>query len=246
MSSEPRDWLDSVDLSAESWWDKLGKPVHEEPATLKPAALPVSKAARALKQSFSWRSRKPGGARREGQRSGARKVPLPEDPVDPLSIFAIFGNRWRAKGQEPSVWRTRALALIAVTMSVSRGTSIERLCGLLPGEVLALRMPRSAWKWVIKWIRLRRAVELEESDHGPWLSLGHSRGMPRMMSWAATQTLHRAGLPGWRLGQLLRTGVRGETGWGAYLPQETFAEAAGRYLPQHSDLRQLVPARTGR
>ena len=98
----------------------------------------------------------------------------------------------------------RGLAVIAVAMSVAPGTTVESLCHMLPSEVMKLEMPRAAWKWVLQWLHARRAFLGSGSDHQPWLTFYGSRGMPKQVGWAACQTLHRAQLPGWRLGALLR------------------------------------------
>jgi hypothetical protein len=98
----------------------------------------------------------------------------------------------------------RGLAVIAVAMSAPPGTTLLALCRMLPAEVLALRMPRCAWKWVLRWLHARRAFLGSASDHQPWVTFLGSAGKSKQVGWAACQTLHRAGLPGWRISKILK------------------------------------------
>jgi len=162
-------------------------------------------------------------------------VPIPPFPVDPGIVQAVFQPRWRGKYRETSPWRIRGLAVIAVAMSLPKGITIWELCSMLPLEVLQLqlRMPLPAWKWVVKWLCMRRSIYREASDRRPWLTWGNSRGKPRQISWAATRTLHRAGLPGWRVSKLM------QSGWGIRVPQVPFEEAR-RFVPPDSWLWGLA------
>jgi hypothetical protein len=211
---EPRHWLDSVDLSAPDWWDKLDLPGEkklQQPAQaplLPPTQLPhrsISNRARAVKDSLPWPSRGPGGRHRGHRRSVGRMVPAPTVPVDPALVLEALQRRWRGKHGETLPWRCRGLAVLAVALAVPAGTTTEALVRMMPSEVLELRMPRAAWKWVLRWLRIRRQVLGPGSEYGPWTAFHGSRGMPRMIGWAATRTLDRAHLPGWRFGQLLRS-----------------------------------------
>lgn len=183
---------------------------------------------------ISPRSRKPGGARREGQRSGSRKIPIPTIPVIPDLVLSAFRRTWASKYPGTGPWRMRGLAVIAVAMSVNHGTTVQGLCGMLPVDILELKMPRAAWKWVMNWLHTRRAFLGSSSDHQPWLTFSNSRGMPKQVGWSACQTLHRAKLPGWRVSKLLKAG------WHDHHRPEPFHRAAARLLGWNSPLRQLV------
>jgi hypothetical protein len=187
-------------------------------------AQTLSKAASDVLAALPPGSRKPGGRHRAGQRSGDRVIPKPTIDVLPDMVLTVFQRRWHGKLPAPAPWRVRALAVIAVAMSLPSGTTTEALCQLRPHEVLALRMPRPAWRWVVKWLELRRRALGDSSDLQPWLAWFGSRGMPRQVSYAATRTLSRAGLPGWRMGKLLRSS------WSAHQRAERLPQAAGRSL----------------
>src|SRR5262249_97394 len=132
----------------------------EEPARPPPrTGTPPSRRAQALQQSFPWKSRKPGGRDRAGQRSLGRMVPKPSMEVKALVVEWVFDKRWQSKFRRPSPWRTRALAVIAAAMSVPRGTTIIQLCRMHPAEILKLTMPFGAWRWVFRWVGYRRVLE---------------------------------------------------------------------------------------
>jgi hypothetical protein len=95
-------------------------------------------------------------------------------------------------------------------------------------------MPGEAWKWVAKWLRTRRAAMLPESDWQPWGAYAMSNGVGQQLSWAAVKTLHRARVPPWRLGALLRAEWRH---WNRPIP---FSAWARRFLPAESSLRQMA------
>src|SRR5262245_16020808 len=131
----PRAWLDSV-LSAPDWWDKRTLPGEkrlEQPAQeplRQQAQLPhraVSKRARAVKASFSWESRGPGGSNRAHRRSVGRMVPVPTVPVDPALVLEALQRRWRGKYRVTLPWRCRGLAVLAVALAVPPGTTTETL-----------------------------------------------------------------------------------------------------------------------
>lgn len=148
---------------------------------------------------------KPGGRHRAGQRSGDRKIAVPTVSVDPALVLGVFQRRWRGKHRWTSPWRLRSLAAIAVALSAPHGTTVSAMTRLLPAEVLRLDMPRLPRVWVVRWAAFRRRVLGVGSDREPWLTYTGSRGTPRQVGWSATCTLARAGLPGWRLRQLLRS-----------------------------------------
>lgn len=183
------------------------------------------------------RSRKPGGARRAGQRSADRRVPTTTVPVMPPLVLEAFQRRWRGCDDRTWPWRRRGLAVLAAAMSVPPGTTVTRLCAMTPTEVLQLRMPFKAWTRVVRWLEVRRELLGDESDGLPWLSYHGSRGMPRQMCWAAMRTLQRAGIPGWRLRQLVRTT------WHPGSRVVPFASVARSLVGRQSPLRSLVHAR---
>ena len=261
MTNAPRDWWDNPELPGECserdfWQQHLERqerqqqklqppqqwPTQQQPHRPVVSVRSLSERARALRATFPLGTRKPGGRDRAGQRSAGRRIPKPFVPVDPYAVETIFGRRWDAKGRQPSVWRVRGLALVAVAMSVARGTTILRLCSMQPAEVLGLAMPKPAWRWVLKWLGMRRACETAASDQEPWLAIGHSRGTWKQMSWLATRTLDRAGLPGWRLCQLLRARSHPGSGWDLGQRLAKFREVT-RLLRRDSGLRQLGASR---
>lgn len=150
-------------------------------------------------------SRKPGGRRRCGQRTGDRFIPQAEQPVDLAMIDWVLSRPWRVGGYEPSIWRTRGLAVLAIATCVPRSTTTLELAAMLPAEVRELPLSRIGRRWVETWLTIRRRVLGASSDLEPWATFPGSRGRPRMLSWLATRTLARAGAPGWRLAQLLRS-----------------------------------------
>lgn len=166
---------------------------------------PLSQRAREVVQALPSQSRKPGGRRRAGQRSVDRRVPPANCPVMPALVLSAFQRRWRGKLLMTGPWRLRGLAVVAVAMSVRPGTTLAQFCALTPCEVMALRMPRVARGWVTKWLRLHQDTYGDGALSRPWLAWLNSRGRPKQIGWAASQTLHRAGLPGWRLSELLRS-----------------------------------------
>jgi hypothetical protein len=180
---------------------------ESRPPSPRPRAQRLSQATRECLSALPPRSRKPGGARREGQRSGSRKVPIPTIPVIPDLVLSAFRRTWASKYPGTGPWRMRGLAVIAVAMSANHGTTVQGLCGMLPVDILELKMPRAAWKWVMNWLHTRRAFLGSASDSpavGDLLRLspaGRSK-----FGWAACQTLHRAQLPGWRVSKLLEAG----------------------------------------
>ena len=143
-------------------------------------------------------------------------VPVPTVPVDPALVLEALQRRWRGKYRVTLPWRCRGLAVLAVALAVPPGTTTETLARMLPGEVLGLRMPRAAWKWVLRWLRIRRQALGPSSEYGPWTEFYGSRGMPRQISWAVTRTLHRAGQPGWRMRELLKSKWPEELGLRAF------------------------------
>ncbi|MBL8750922.1 MAG: hypothetical protein JNK78_17315 [Planctomycetes bacterium] len=161
---------------------------------------------------------------------------MPTVDVLPDLVLSAFQRRWRGKYRVTLPWRMRGLAMIAVAMSVPRDTTIQALSRMLPGDVLQLRMPLPAWRWVLRFLHTRRSILGSASDHQPWVTLFRSRGTPRQISWAATCTLSRAGLPGWRVSKLLRAS------WGGYAPFASFESAARRLLPRDSWMLELERA----
>lgn len=149
-------------------------------------------------------SRKPGGRHREGQRSGSRRAPAPTVPVDPYAALELLQLRWRGKYAFTSRWRLRSLAVIGVALAVPVGMPTYALCELRETDVRSLRMPSAAWGWVERWLDLRRAMLGPAGDALSWLAIPGSRGMPRQVGWSITMAFTRAGLPGWRLGALVR------------------------------------------
>jgi len=222
------------------WWDRTTDPQpgdswYEEPAprVQKPAAK-LSPKARGVVHSFRRQSRKPGGKHREGQRSGDRKIAVPCLPVVPCMVVSVFQRRWRGKYLVTFPWRIRGLAVIAVAMSVPPGTTVQALARMLPRDVLKLSMPLSVWRWVVRWLHDRRNAMGANSDDQPWLTFRGSRGTPRQISWAATRTLDRAGLPGWRLSKLMHSD------WGIAAQPVPFETAARRLLSPDSWLWGLA------
>lgn len=153
---------------------------------------------------FPRRSRKPGGRHREGQRSGSRRVPAPTVPVDPYAALKLLQLRWRSKHEFTSLWRLRSLAAVGVALAVPRGMSSVAMCNLREHQVRALPMPPSAMHWVTRWLDLRGGMLGPSRGSLPWLAIPGSRGLPRQVGWSITMAFTRAGLPGWRLGALVR------------------------------------------
>ena len=178
------------------WFDTLEEPRYLDHASVGGSRSRHSRAVRDLKAVLPSRSWSPGGARRHGQRSGDRRIPIPESPVAPELVLSVFTRRWHGKFDRPLPWRIRGLAVIAVAMSVARGTTVPDLCALLPRDVLALAMPAEARRWVVRWVRTRRVAMGASSETQPWLTFARSRGMPRQIGWSVCQTFHRAKLPG--------------------------------------------------
>lgn len=128
----------------------------------------------------------------------------------------------------------RGLAVIAVAMSLPPGTTVLALCRMLPAEVLALQMPRCAWRWVLRWLHARRAFLGSASDYQPWVTFYGSTGATKQIGWAACQTLHRAKLPGWRVSKLLGAG------WLDCHRPVPFRRVATYLLAWDSPLRSMV------
>lgn len=199
--------------SYEDWWDTIG----QVPLELQRAA-PNRHRSLALRSSNSKsqctlsqippHSRKPGGSRRRGQRTGDRFIPQAEQPVDLAMIDWVLNRPWRVGGYEPSIWRTRGLAVLAIATCVPRSTTTLELAAMLPAQVRELPLSRIGRRWVETWLTTRRRVLGASADQEPWATFPGSRGRPRMLSWLATRTLDRAGAPGWRLSQLLRAPTR--------------------------------------
>ncbi len=175
--------------------------------SLAPLTEGANRAACACAPVVPVRSRKPGGRFRVGQRSGDRKVPVPAIPLQPRAVLLVFRRRWRGKHDVPGLWRIRALAAIAVAMSLPPRTTLQSLCALRPSDVLQLSMPLPAWRWVARWLQHRGiALGSASDEQANWLSYGPlSRGRPRQIGWAIVRTFHRAGIPGWRPQKLLRS-----------------------------------------
>lgn len=176
----------------------------------RPAKKPPSQRAMQLVATLPPRSRKPGGRHRAGQRAPGRCPPKPTIPVIPDVVLGVLRREWLTPDGTPNVYRVRALAVIAVAMAAPKGTTTISLCRLLPHEVRRLPIPREGRRWLRRWFRIREHWLDRILDEGtPWLALPPmSRGMPRMICWAMTQTLHRAKAPAWRARELLRAGQR--------------------------------------
>lgn len=206
-SNRRSNYLDTIE-AGESWWDRTLRDEPQPSSEPEPVRRPRKPAPprSSLPESVATlplRSRKPGGARREGQRSGSRKLPVPTEPVNPWAILELMRLRWRGKHQFTTPWRMRSLAVLAVALAAPPGTTITAMCQMSPGQVMALPMPKVAKVWVTKWLRLRRQVFGQVADLRSWLSYPGSRGMPRQVGWSASVALARAGLPAWRLSKLL-------------------------------------------
>lgn len=200
-------YLDTIE-AGESWWDRTlrdePRPSSEpEPGRRPRKPAPPRSSFPASLASLPSRSRKPGGARREGQRSGSRKLPVPTEPVNPWAILELMRLRWRGKHEFTTPWRMRSLAVLAVALAAPSGTTITAMCQMSPGQVMGLSMPRVARNWVRKWLRLRQHVFGPVADSQPWLTYADSRGMPRQVGWSSSVALSRGGLPAWRLGKVL-------------------------------------------
>lgn len=179
------------------------------PATRVPSAVPA-------------RSRKPGGRHRAGQRAPGRCPPRPTVPVILEVVLGVLRRAWMTPLGTPNVYRVRALAAIAVALVAPRGTTIIGLCRMLPHEVRRLPIPKEGRRWLKRWFRIREHWLDRVRDEGtPWLALPPmSRGMPRMIGWAMTQTLHRGGAPAWRSRELVRAS------WAGHVTTMTWSEAS--------------------
>lgn len=163
----------------------------------------LSPAARKVAASLPPGSWKPP-SKRAGQRSKGRNIPTPTEPVDPIRVLFALQRNWEGADGRTWQWRRRGLVILAAALAVPRGTTIERFRSMTPVEILRLRMPHPAWKQVVRWLEIHRSIYGSEADSLPWLAVPGSNAMPRSISWAASRTLQRAGMPGWRLGALLR------------------------------------------
>ena len=150
--------------------------------------------------------RKPGGRRRAGQRAPGRCPPNPGTPVDPNVILAVLKRKWLTPSGQPNMWRTRSLAALAVSLALPVNASSIDLCALRPHEVLPLRMPSAGSRWLRRWFRIRsHFLAGFEAEMTPWLAAPPaSNGRPRQIGWAIMHTLSRAGLPAWRIRDILR------------------------------------------
>src|SRR5262249_42395465 len=77
-----------------------------------------------VRQGTPARAWKPSGAKRDGQRSGSRRLPPAVGPVDPEGVLATLKRRWRASRQSPSWSRTRALAALAIVLAMPAGSTV--------------------------------------------------------------------------------------------------------------------------
>jgi hypothetical protein len=172
----------------------------------RPVQSPPSPHALQVVAGILARSRKPGGRHRAGQRAPGRNPPAPVLPVIPELVLGVLRRQWRTASGAPNPYRVRSLAGLAVAMAVPRGTTTLEFCRMLPDEVLRMTVPREGRRWLKRWFRIRAHwLDANQLETTPWLALPPmSRGMPRMIGWGVQQTFHRAGVPAWRLGQLLR------------------------------------------
>jgi hypothetical protein len=188
--------------------DQAEKLARQHAANAQPRrpAQALSKAASDVLAALPPRSRKPGGRHRAGQRAPGRNPPAPSLPVIPALVLGVLRREWQTESGAPNPYRVRSLAALAVALAVPRGTTTLELCRMLPHEVLRLPIPREGGRWLQRWFRIRAHwLDVAQGETTPWLALPPmSRGVPRMIGWGVQQTLHRAGLPAWRLGQLLR------------------------------------------
>lgn len=216
-NARPLSRTDTLVVPTTSWWDRLGMPHREEAeAPSQRVANKLSPIARDIRNSFPRQSRKPGGSRREGQRSGSRRIPPANCPVDPVLVEHVLRLRWRGSRGFTSVWRIRSLAAIGVAMALPKfmespsggmaraRISTEKFCGMRTRDVACLELSHHAQRWVSEWLRLRAVALGLRADSEPWLSFTRSRGMPRQVGWAVTTAFHRAGVPAWSLSQLLK------------------------------------------
>lgn len=174
--------------------------------TRRPTQNPPSQRAMQVVATLPLRSRKPGGRHRAGQRAPGRCPPPPTIPVIPDVVLGVLRRGWLTPDGAPNVYRVRALAAIAVAMAAPKGTTTIGLCRMLPHEVRRLPIPTEGRRWLKRWFKIREHwLDRVRDEATPWLALPPmSRGMPRMIGWAMTQTLHRAKAPAWRARELLR------------------------------------------
>lgn len=151
-------------------------------------------------------SRKPGGRHRAGQRAPGRCPPNPRTEVDPRVILGVLKRSWLTSSGEPNLWRVRGLAVIAVALASPAGTTSLDLAAMSPADVWMLPMPASGRRWVRRWLRVRsHFVSGGQAELSSWVAAPPaSNGRARMIGWAASQTLHRARAPAWRIGSLLK------------------------------------------
>jgi hypothetical protein len=132
-------------------------------------------------------------------------VPPTRLPVNHAIVLEVLRRPWVVQRiEQPSPWRIRGLAVLAIALAVPRGTTVSGLAAMLPASIRALSMPPEGWRWVNEWLSARERVFLGTSTSAPWASWIGSQGTTRALSWSATRTLDRAEAPGWRLHQLLR------------------------------------------
>jgi len=197
------------------WWDNVCIPMHEVPLPKpeRPPRKPLSRTVVSLRESLPWHSRMPIGRRRAAQRSAGRNVPPADAPVLPTIVLGVLKRRWRLNARDPSPWRMRSLAVLAVALASPQGTTTIALSRLLPAQVLDLHLPARGWYWVSHWLLFRRHLDGAASDHRPWAALSwlRSGGSARQLGWGSMRALYLAGVPGWRLRELVRASWTCET-----------------------------------
>jgi hypothetical protein len=154
-------------------------------------------------------SRKPGGRHRAGQRAPGRCPPNPGIPVVREVVLGVLRRTWMTPAGQPNVYRVRSLAALAAALAVPKGTTTTELCRMLPRDVRRLEVPKEGRRWLKRWFQIRAHwLDFIRDEATAWLALPPmSRGMPRMIGWGMTQTLHRAGAPAWRSRQLFAAGL---------------------------------------
>lgn len=178
--------------------ESLEPPPNPTEARLLPNRIPMAVPAR---------SRKLGGRHRAGQRSAGRNPPNPKVPVDLALVLSALDRTWKTRKRGyPNLWRVRALAAITVALAVSPGTTCRQLCAMRPRDLARLVLPPNGRRWVRRWLRIRRDwVPGADGELVSWLAIPPaSNGTAQQIQWAVVQTLHRAGVPAWRLSALLR------------------------------------------